>query len=176
MNIAAWIHDVNIVLEQLKKKDLGYPHSPNVVLPPGDKDLLHQLLAEAKLNEDPQIGAFYELCDGISCPDIWNGYFIHTTKLALRSLRTWPVEISGPIACKILVFGSDGGGGLFAMQMDGPGKILYLPVDGVTGDAVFDGSLNPVKFISHDFFGFLDRVLADFRAFIDDRPAWIYMV
>jgi hypothetical protein len=51
-----------------------------------------------------------------------------------------------------------------------------LPEDGVTGDAVFDGNLNPVNLVSHDFFGFLIRLLSDVQAFVEGREEWKYMV
>jgi hypothetical protein len=112
MDLASWINELRVLLEELKEKNLGYPHGDNYVRPPGEKAVLQELLAKTGLNESSQIATFYRTCDGLSLPDVWNGYFIHPTRFTLN-LERGPLSVSGPLACQILVFGSDGGGGLF---------------------------------------------------------------
>jgi len=176
VELSTWLSDMRLLLEKFKKKDIGYPHQSNDISPPGKEALFKKLLAKTGFDESSQVARFYKSCDGFSLPDVWNGYFIHSTKLTLKFLETGPFEVTGPLAGKIIVLGSDGGGGLFAIRRDGPGEMLHLHEDGVTGAPIFDGSFNPAKVISVDFFGFLVRVQADLEAYIDDREGWHYMI
>ena len=104
-------------------------------------------------------------------------YFIHSIDLVMRGIdRGEPVrvlDITGSVP--VLVFGSDGGGGRFALQLDGPDKVLYLPV-GAVNDSTFDGIQTPVKDLASDFWSFLRLLLADVSAFVDEPPNWRYLV
>jgi hypothetical protein len=159
-------------LSALASIDLGYPLGDNSVRAASATDHDAALL-DRGIPDFEGLDAFYRFCDGLNLPDIGNGVFIHNQDLIrTRTQRGLPTTLrkGGPI----LVLGSDGGGGLFAMPMEGERRVLYLPVGAVV-NGEFDNLRYPIKVVATSFVSFLERILADIEAFIQRRPGWRYI-
>lgn len=84
-----------------------------------------------------ELAAFFTLCDGIELPDVYVGYFIESLERVVTGPgRGEPVTIGGPRPRSILVFGTDGGGGRFALDR-GDGSILHLSSGGAVRGGTF---------------------------------------
>lgn len=176
MDILTWRARMETALEELRGIDLGYPQDENVLGPPADPAALAEFVSRAGLDSRSPLADFYRACSGVSLPDVHVGYFIHEPALVLGGLGGGePRRLTGPYAREVLVFGTDGGGGRFALGADGGGEVLYLG-EGAVHDAVFDGSDGQVQPLTPDLRAFLERLLADVEAFVNDEAVWEYMV
>lgn len=167
---------MGVALEALREIDLGYPQGENVIHPATDPAALAEFVARAGLEPRSPLVALYRVCAGVSLPDVHVGYFVHAPGLVLRGLEGGePTRLTGPYARDVLVFGTDGGGGRFALGAGGEGEVLHLG-EGAVHDAVFDGVYGRVKTLAPDPNAFLARMLADVEAFVYDEEGWEYMV
>jgi len=175
MLLADWLEHMKTLIQKLNLLDLGYPQGDHTVHPPNEA-LLQEMITDSRIDRDSPLVEFYTHCDGVDLPDVHNGYFIHRLELITRSLVNGePTRVQNNTSTSnILVFGSDGGGGRFAIVTDAPHEILYLPT-GAVHDAIFDCTTVPCTVLSADFMGFLKRLLADVEAFIERRDDWDYM-
>ncbi|GIJ43798.1 hypothetical protein Val02_06840 [Virgisporangium aliadipatigenens] len=85
----------------------------------------------------------------VSLPDIGNGYFLQA-----------PYTVDRIAEGEVVVFGSDGGGTLYAL-----GDAVYRIRDASYVDGFYDG---PVTVIAPDLDSFLERLLGAVSAFADD--------
>ena len=152
--------------------DIGYPLEGNAICPVpeprNDFSFLSPDLADCE-----SLRIFYCLCNGIDLPDLSNGVFIHRAELIeINAIRNVPIRLrrGGPI----LVFGSDGGGGMFAVSTGSDSSIIHLPT-GTVFDGEFDNVRFPEKHISSDFVEFLSRISDDIDAFITRRHGWKFI-
>lgn len=176
VDVKSWISETHGLLAQLGQLDLGFPQGDNVVRPAPSLEALDLLVAQAYIERSSPLVAFLQECNGLSFPDVHVGYFIHSVEQMLHGFRSGePRQVSGNEPLTVLVFGSDGGGGRFALQVQGGCAVFYLPV-GAVRDGVFDGKHTAIRRLAPDFPEFLRLLLADLRAFVEDRPAWQYMV
>lgn len=88
---------------------------------PPDDNLVSTATSEARIRDGDfprPLAVFYQVIDEVVLPDIGNGYFVHPVDHVCHSLdEEGRVLLStGALAT---VFGSDGGGILFAMADDG---------------------------------------------------------
>lgn len=178
MNLQEWMTAIKEKINILSKLDLGYPQGENILLPV-DKPSANKLQSLVDFAPPYQVLEFYNSCGGIKLPNIWNGYFIFSVEQIYKGVADsiLPTKVStSDYSFKILVFGSDGGGNLFAAaQNDLDFPILYLP-HGVISNSTIKYPQNPKpKIISPDFYGFLRRLLADTTAFVENNQQWIYM-
>jgi hypothetical protein len=175
--IDQWLSEVNKLIKRLNAIDFGYPSGGNVIHPPASEELLEALSTKAKVPKTSTLSLFYSRCNGVDLPDVHVGYFIHSIELVIRGIQSGePLRIlqsSGETG--IVIFGTDGGGGRFAMKLDESGEILYLPVGRVI-DSTFDGQQTPARFIADDFLTFLERLNSAIAAFIDNDTDWKYLV
>lgn len=159
-------------LKKLTDVDLGYPSGVNMVYP-ADLSGLEELTHVLKIPE--QLEAFYRECGGIKLSNIWNGYSVSSPQNIVKGIASGePTIVSGSQAGRVITFGSDGGGNLLALRNEEANEVLYLPL-GIIEDGMFDGEWTPVKVLSQDFFGFLERLLADTKAFVRGDEQWEYM-
>jgi hypothetical protein len=176
MDVRGWISEARGLLAQLSRIDLGFPQGDNMVRPAPGAEALDLLIDQAGFDRSSSLVAFLRECDGLSLSDVHVGYFIHSVEQILQGFRSGePRQVSGVDPLTILVFGSDGGGGRFALQAVEGDAVLYLPV-GAVRDRVFDGSRTAIRTLAPDFPSFLRLLLADLRAFVEDKPGWRYMV
>ena len=176
MDVVDWTTRMAAALKALADIDLGYPQDENRINPASDEALLERLAAVAGLGPQSALMSFYRRCGGASLPDVHVGYFVHSPELVLRGLeRGEPRRLTGPQARPILVFGSDGGGGRFALGADGDGDVLYLG-EGAVHDGVFDGVGGENRLVNTSLDAFLTGLLDDTEAFVRGDADWVYLV
>ena len=113
MDMLSWRARMEDALEELRATDLGYPQGENTLRPAADPASLAELASRAGLDAGSPLLALYRACAEVSLPDVHVGYFLHAPDLVLRGLeRGEPRRLTGPHAREVLVFGTDGGGGL----------------------------------------------------------------
>ncbi|MGB4773627.1 MAG: SMI1/KNR4 family protein [Daejeonella sp.] len=159
------------LLNSITASKIGYQPGSNYVLPVSNKELKEVL---QNLPVDFQL--FYKLCDGIMMPDVYNGYFIDTLeRLSTTDVRGEPSQILDS-SVDILVFGSDGGGGRFAIDHKS-GEVYYLPSGGSIRYGVFSflSSKDAPILIAKNFNYFIERLLNDVRAFLQEDKQWAYL-
>ena len=73
--------------------------------------------------------------------------------------------VEGRRSIPVYVFGSDGGGGRFALGLE-DGAVYYLPSSGEVRDGVFrETNAAVVRRLAPDVIGCLERLLSDIEAF-----------
>jgi hypothetical protein len=121
-----------------------------------------------------ELGAFYATANGLDAPNVGNGYFIDPIeRFRSRGERGEPESIQGDVG--VQVFGSDGGGGRFAL---GPsGAVVYLHSEGEIVEKVYYPSRAfPVRELATNFPLFICAIRDDIRAFVERRPEHEYLV
>ncbi|MCA0456353.1 MAG: SMI1/KNR4 family protein [Chloroflexi bacterium] len=171
MNLKAWIHELEIEIAKLSKIDFGYPHSINKIDPP---DLIGLELLHQSVNIPAQLETFYRECGGVKLNDIWNGYLIYSPQSILKSIEIGePIKVVGSINSDVVPFGSDIGGHRIVIKSGSTNEVLYLP-HGDLVNGIYEETTR-VKIISPDFFGFLERLLGDTKAYVRGDEKWSYM-
>lgn len=155
-------------LAALKSIDLGYPQGSNEVRPP-----LKRLPSEIP----DALKALYSEFDGLSMPDVHVGYFIDpASRVVSASERGEPEHMANSNNCRFRVFGSDGGGGRFVVEILN-GAVLYLPSSGLVRDKGFyPVPESPVRHLSASVNGFLRLLFNDVHAFVCDDRDHRYMI
>lgn len=157
------------LLAEMKTIDFGYPLGDNVVASPQDPVIVKERLAAIGGDAVAAFQSFYACCDGLSLPDVRNGYFIQSiAKLGVSRPDSDPNEVIGEFAGAVLAFGSMGNGGLFVVRRI-ESDVLYLP-PGPLHDGVYDGRQTQVKRLAPDLNTFLGLLLDDVKAFVRDTP------
>ena len=133
----SWLQAAHRKLLLLGELDLGHPLGSNEVFSPQSLECVEETLASVGMRLDPQLTIFYSKCDGLSWPDVHVGYFIQPLRRLSESHgSSMPTAIRGPIAGKVLTFGSTGGGDLFAIRMSNK-DVIFLP-PGPVHDGIYD--------------------------------------
>jgi hypothetical protein len=167
-DIKTWKERLQYLLNQLDTIDLGYPVGENEVSQPLDNITVEERLRHAGAAEFDELREFYAHFDGLSLPDIHIGYFIKSvTQLGDLNLSSEPVRINGEYSDDILPFGSTGGGGLFVLRK-ATRDVLHLR-PGLLEDGLYDATRGRADLIADSFFEFLDFLLADVQAFIENQ-------
>lgn len=136
----------------------GYPPGGNQVVlayeAPGGSRLL------ADLGRATELVDFYAVVREVSLPDLGNGIFVHSAREVLAGLRgAMPTLLGGATEDSIIVFGSDGGGALFALSTSGRG--VYRLRGGAVLAGTYDADQAEVATVAPDLRRFLDTVLAE---------------
>jgi len=172
MDFSTWKSNAERLLSQLKAIDFGYPLGENVVR---ESDLDSAFADERRLSEASihELRSFYEVCDGISWPDVQNGYFLKQRKEIGRTKDEYdPVRVTGATDYDIVVVGSSGTGTFFAIGNNG--EVLSIPSGRIEKNTYFDkdGDIQVVASTLSDFAGLL---VADLIAFVEDKPGHAYV-
>ncbi|MFF5491961.1 hypothetical protein [Streptomyces aquilus] len=115
----------------------------------------HQALGGVGVPSD--LVMFYSRVEEVSLPDLENGIFIHPAQAVVDGLSgEQPTRLVGSVEDSIVVFGSDGGGGLFAMGSDGL-TIYYLSGGSFVG-AVYEADSGEVRISASSLWEFLEYV------------------
>lgn len=158
------LNDLTTLLKKQKLETfLGYDVDFNGYLPPQKHELVYSILFKLDLEI---LEPFYTVCDGISLPDIWNGYFIHTI---FQISKNQQYNLSQSQNMSIIVFGSDGGGGQFAISK--VGEIYYLPV----GEIIGKEYRGKHRLVANSFLSFIDKLVCDAKAFLLDQRPHVYL-
>jgi hypothetical protein len=173
-DISAWTALLKSLLEQLRQMDFGYPLGANVIRSPQSISLVDECLESVELHEHGSIHDFYSACDGISLPDVHVGYFVKpVAELPRVRLQSEPIEVVGETSGRIVVFGSTGGGGLFALRR-GLWDVLYLAPGRMESGTYFSAE-GQVGIVASDFLGFLVRLLDDVKAFVTGERNHVFI-
>ncbi|MGV4926539.1 SMI1/KNR4 family protein [Streptomyces sp. BHT-5-2] len=104
---------------------------------------------------------FYAQIEMVSLPDVGNGLFVHPAEDLLDDAEAGqPTRVVGAINDGIIVFASDGGGGLFAISRSN-GKVYRLEGGSLVG-TVHDVDDSGCTEMAHNFSGFLEYVRQEF--------------
>jgi len=99
---------------------------------------------------------FYRCIGQVSLPDIGNGYFIHPADLVARQAAdAEPRRIGPPHELDVLVFGSDGGGALYAVPAAKPGPVYRLRECSIKDGIAIAGD---IQVVAVDYRTFLQRL------------------
>lgn len=148
-DLSDWIDDISTLCAAFQRdftERYGYPpddHYVKVQEPgtPRPADLRSETLAN-----------FYATIFEVSLPDLDNGYFIHPAESATSDVH--PTRISGAVEDSITVFGSDGGGALFALSDTKP--VVYRLHGGALIGTVYDVDGSGAEEFTSSFSQFLD--------------------
>jgi len=163
-----WFRSMHDHLLDLAGQDFGYPLGVNRLREP-------QFMRTATV--PPHLDRLYSLCDGMSLPDVHIGYFLDAaSRTATAADRGEPTVVVRESEFPIHVFGSDGGGGRFALALH-DGSVYYLPASGAVeaGRFIEDGA-SPARVLATSVSEFLNRLLEDVRAFVRGDGRHEYMV
>ena len=136
-------------------------HLPDVRIPPAPganvrvlrRDRLGGLIREyAQFAKGDRVFGTHK----VSLPDIGNGYFIHPAdRVARQAADGEPRRIGPPHELDVLVFGSDGGGALYAVPAAKPGPVYRLRECSIKDGIAIAGD---IKVVAVDYRTFLQRL------------------
>ena len=165
MNYHYAVNQVKTLLTQLRNIDFGYPlgdnilREPSVGIFPADGD---------------EIAEFYCYCDGLSWPDVANGYFIYKrADFGMAKNEYDPTSIEGDLGGEISVLGSTGTGVLFARRNE-DGRILSLPPSKIKAN-VYDNTDSRAKVVAGSLNEFFLKLTEDLNAFVEDEAGHSYL-
>ncbi|MFH8858278.1 hypothetical protein [Streptomyces rochei] len=132
----------------------GYPPGEHYVSRAADssgRDALAAVLSDAGAKD---LIEFYSHVAQISLPDVGPGFFVDEAEYVVEGLRgAQPTQVSSVPNRTVAVFGSDGGGALFAADRQ-TGEIVRLEGGSLVGD-VYEVEESGVLVIARDFEGFM---------------------
>ncbi|MBO9613705.1 MAG: hypothetical protein J7619_13475 [Dyadobacter sp.] len=170
--ILTWLNEVEQMLKSISSDFLGYKPTGNCI----NQTPQFRNVTVGKLPSEMQV--FYGFCDGVDMPDVHVGYFIHSLSWIEKShLKGEPFRIAS-YPHEIVVFGSDGGGGRFALGGETSQEILYLPSSGGIHNGVFrylSKSEAPYR-VAKDWMQFMEVLRSDLRAFLLRDETWKFMI
>lgn len=172
MNFIDWKSNAEQLLSQLRAIDFGYPLGENVVREAvlGTSFADESRLSATSLDE---LRKFYEVCDGVSWPDVQNGYFLKQRKDIGQTKDQYdPIRVTGTDDYQITVVGSSGTGTLFAIN--GAGNVLSVPSGKIEQNAYFD-TTGKIQVVAESFSKFAEILLVDLKAFVEDKPEHAYV-
>jgi len=163
ISIAQTLRRLATTLGELDLIDFGYPLGENTISPPRSDAIA--LLAESGLSAVKGLAELYSACDGISMPDVHNGYFIDPLwRILNNDPSSAPRTVLQETEISAVTLGSTGGGGLFVADRQG-GRIFHLP-PGPLHDGRYDGRQANVRVVAEDISQFLDLIVDDAEAFV----------
>lgn len=149
-----WKQSCSALLVRFRNSDWGYEIGENRLNEPADIRVLEELKAVTP----PELLEFYFVADGLSWPDVHTGVFIHRAARVLASANKGDPVLLERDSTPITVFGSDGGGGLFAISKSN-GNVLHLGAGKVTDGVYFGRNFKVVANTLLDFLLTLQRDL-----------------
>jgi hypothetical protein len=131
----------------------GYPPDDHLI---GGPSGAAQLQAALEAGTVPaELLEFYRHVSRVDLPDVHNGFFVHPLSQVLDNEKTGtPVRAPALTASGIVVFGSDGGGALFAI--DATGSPVYLLPTGAVREGTYEGRFDPPRVVAASLPEFLE--------------------
>ncbi|WP_145926759.1 hypothetical protein [Amycolatopsis orientalis] len=161
LDLRSWVMRMSSLCAEFERRfeaRFGYPPGENQVRLAGDDRDDLRLLAE--LGCATELLDFYAVVKEVSLPDLGVGTFVHSARHVLTGLRgTMPTLLGGATEDSIVVFGSDGGGALFALSASGRG--VYRLRGGAFVADTYDADQTGVTTVAPDLHRFLGAVLAE---------------
>ncbi|MFR9780891.1 hypothetical protein ACL02O_33250 [Micromonospora sp. MS34] len=152
--IRRWREDVTACLDRLLpgfEVRFGYPPGRHTVGGPAGEEELASL-AGMRLPGDLLV--WYRQVREASLPDVGNGYFIDEPGLVARREVT---AIRGSFTADVVVFASDGGGTLFAVDAVTGSPVYRLPAGEIVA-GVYRSDDPRFDVVAGNLAGFLDRL------------------
>jgi len=162
-----WRQAVDVELSKLRLLDLGYPLDENRIRTPVPHGVA-----------PPQgLAQLYRVVDELFWPDVYVGYFVDPVVRAVKARgHGEPMFVHGKEHFDIAVFGSDGGGGRFALRCD-DGSVFYLPSGGAVESGVYlEEPLVASRRVASSTDEFLERLLQDLIAFVHGTEPYRYIM
>lgn len=158
--VETWAREMRALLVELRAQDFGYEISANELGSPA---------AGIPDSVPPALSTMYAAFDGLSMPDVHNGYFIHPVASVASAMEREPTRISSAPHRRIHVFGSDGGGGRFALRLD-DGVVFHVPGECAVEDGTFI-ERDPVRArqVAGDWIQLLELIKRDLKAFVEAK-------
>lgn len=129
----------------------GYPPGDNVVVG-ADAHAAHEGLSAVGVTGD--LLQLYSVVGAVSLPDVGNGFFVHSADDVVDGIRDGqPTTVTGVISDSITVFGSDGGGGLFAHS--GSTGVVYRLDGGALVGSKYEAGEGDVHIVAASLDAFL---------------------
>ncbi|MDX3193476.1 SMI1/KNR4 family protein [Streptomyces sp. MN03-5084-2B] len=154
---------VDAVLARFQAR-FGYPPDDQLIGGPSSAEQLQAALDAGTVPDE--LLEFYRHVSRVDLPDVHNGFFVHPLSQVLDNEKNGtPVRAPALTGSGIVVFGSDGGGALFAL--DGTGSPVYLLPPGAVRDGTYEGRFDPPRVIAAslpEFLEWLRSVVEGFAA------------
>lgn len=131
------IQELKEQIGRLRELDLGYLQGINLVHEAISAEAAREIL-ESRGFAQTSLLPFYLACNGLSFPDVENGYFIDRVQ-CLGETADAPgrvVRVTG-VDEEVICVGSTGGGGLFVLSQPSE-RALFLP-GGTVADSTYHG-------------------------------------
>jgi hypothetical protein len=165
---------VNTLLSELRTVELGFSLGDNVVFPAQPARKVEEVLKELGVHHLPDIYEFYCLCDGISWPDIHNGYFIKPVDTLVESHpESEPIAICGHYSESVLTIGSSGGGDLFVLGRESRDVLLLPP--GLLISGLYTDTDRRIRKCASNYGDFFRACANDLAAFIRGTPGYVFL-
>ncbi|TYC20177.1 hypothetical protein [Micromonospora sp. MP36] len=152
--VRRWREDVNACLDRLLpgfEVCCGYPADRHTVGGPAREEELASLVG---MHPPDDLLVWYGQVRDVNLPDIGNGYFLHEPGLVARRDVT---SVRGRFTADVVVFASDGGGTLFAVEAVTGSPVYRLPV-GEIAAGVYRSEDPRFDVVAENLAGFLDRL------------------
>lgn len=133
----------------------GYPPGENVLLEASPERGAEAVQALSSIGAPRDLLDFYARVEEVSMPDVGNGLFVHSAQAVVGGAVNGgqPTEVVGAVDDTIVVFGSDGGGGLFALSRGGD-KVYHLSGGSLVG-SIYEANDAGGRVVANEFWGFL---------------------
>jgi hypothetical protein len=165
--LAEWRVSVAVKVDQLLetfRSRFGFEPGLNQLGPPAAEQALASLQTIVPRPAADLIN-FYRCVGQVSLPDIGNGYFIHPADLVARQAADGePRRIGPPHQLDVLVFGSDGGGALYAVPAAKPGPVYRLRECSIKDGIAIAGDIQVVAMDYRTFLQHLEIAVETFAA------------
>ncbi|MET8045434.1 hypothetical protein ABZU25_31775 [Micromonospora sp. NPDC005215] len=143
----------------------GYPPGENVLVRVASEAESEGNLPPVAVGVSEDLLCFYGQVERLSLPDLDSGFFIHQFAEVVNGEQ--PKILAGDVSDSIVVFGSDGGGGLFALSVT-QGNVYSLSGGALIGD-IYETEGHGVTIISRDLWGFLEGLRGELINSISHR-------
>lgn len=164
-NVENWANEMSILASRFvaEFEDVhGYPPGEHYVsrsTDGGGRDALAAVLSGAGVGD---LVEFYSHVSRISFPDVGPGFFVDEVECVVAGMRgARPTRVSGVPGRAVVVFGSDGGGALFAVDRQ-TGEVVRLEEGAIMGD-VYEVGEYGIQVIARDFEEFMQFLSAELR-------------
>lgn len=111
---------MSVLLSKLMRNfehEFGYPPGENYLLTATPEYSHAATEVLSSIDAPGELIGFYQVVNELSMPDVESGFFIHSYEDVVNGVEgKQPTCLAGSIDDEIIVFGSDGGGGLFALN------------------------------------------------------------
>ena len=149
-----WREDMSRLADavmQTFESTFGYPPGDHIVVEADAETGQHAVRELTAAGIGGDLLDFYAKVVQVSFPDVENGFFIHSVENIVEGGH--PTKLTGAANDEITVFGSDGGGGLFALNAAGD-KVYRLAGGSLVGP-VYEVDESGLDIVASNFESFL---------------------